>query len=693
MNERTELGAGLSAPDGDLIQFSTASSSAFRRDQSAPLASERITLASLVHHREFLQATDGLEFAYDNFRARDVEYMAVVRGDRVIGLCSRGQVGFILGSRFGFALNSRSPVEMALSREPLVAPEDTPVRRLLDLALSRHGDAFHEDVVLVDRAYRLLGLIRAETLAQLQSRLVAEQLQALREQQATLHAQNLDLFRAIHAARQSRSLYLGLFEAHSLGVALLDQDGLIHEHNQRLGQLLGFDQPVSLVSLVTWVDEPERDSFLRLLRGLADAVIAPGTREFTLNVPDRGPRVFRFSTGWIKETGQICACLDDITEQRILERNARRQEKQSLLDTLVGGIAHELNNKLTPVHGFAELLELEARGEAQIFTRHIRQSVTEAAHIIRQLLQLSKPTQSDMATVDLRAVVSETMVMLRFEIRAARCEVFVDLPDAPVQVHGNHAELKQVLLNLVLNALHALAGIASARLGIEVRSRDRRAELTVTDNGCGIRPENLNRIFDPFFTTKGPERGTGLGLSVCFGIVRAHGGEIHATSTPGAGARFCVCLPADSFLAPAPPADRMVPPGPGRTIAAQSAISRILVVDDEEVVRNVLQEMLRRLCACPIDLATNGAEALVAIARHDYALVLCDIQMPVLGGADLYERLLATHPELAKHFAFITGHAGDVALETRIARWRAPVVSKPFSLPQLAAIVEPLLAL
>src|SRR5208283_2215073 len=131
---------------------------------------------------------------------------------------------------------------------------------------------------------------------------------------------------------------------------------------------------------------------------------APANHEFTFNIPGRGTRIVRCSMGWIRETGQICACLDDLTEQRALEQNLLRQEKQRLLDTLVGGIAHELNNKLAPIMGFTELLREETSAEAQEHIELIIKSVEEAARIIRQLLELSKPASHSIQPMDLRTV-------------------------------------------------------------------------------------------------------------------------------------------------------------------------------------------------------------------------------------------------------------------------------------------------
>lgn len=652
-----------------------------------PLRAEATSLDSLVHHAEAVEAGTPLEIAHRAFRDRGVEFMAVLRDGRVIGLCSRGQIGFVMGSRFGFALYSQSPVETVLVARPLIIARETPVRELLDRAMVRHGDEFHEEIVLVDAERRLLGLIAVEAVAQLQSRLVAEQLDELHRQQAAQRQQNLELFRAYHALRQSQGLYLGLFEGHTLGVALLDLQGGIHEHNRRLAELLGFGETRDpLNSLINRIAENERAAFLRLLE--AQGGHAPATGEFTFQVPGRGARLFRCSIGWIRETGQICACLDDITDQRALEQNLLRQEKQKLLDTLVGGIAHELNNKLTPVQGFAELLSLEAGEKTRSYTRVIMKSITEAADIIRQLLQLSKPVLPEAQAVDLRTIVEETLVMLKFQLRETRCEVRTLLPSSPVWVVGDAAQLKQVAINLVLNAIQAMEGRPNALLLVETRTNGR-AQLIVTDNGCGIAPEHLGRVFDPFFTTKGSDRGSGLGLSICFSIVRQHGGEIAAESRLQTGTRFTVSLPLKD------PGTLLFAPtesvGSVRPAAAILRGVRVLIAEDEEVVRRLLQEMFRTQFGCQVDMVDNGAEALAVLDRESYDLVLSDIRMPVMNGIELYLHLCKARPQAAQRFVFITGHPGEQHMEAEIAKWKVPIIAKPFTLPRLAEVCGPFL--
>lgn len=655
------------------------------RDGLVELAAEATSLRGLVRHRGSVDHDMRLEEVRQIFEERRVDFLAITSAGAVSGVCSRLCLGALLGSRFGFALHSRSGAHLAQVAHPLVFSETMPVRKVLDTALARQGDEFHEDVVLVDAQHNLLGLIPVDALARLQSKLVSDQL-------AELRRQHLGLFQAQHALRQSHGLYLGLFENHALGVALLDPQGVLLEHNARLAELLRIEPGAARGgSLVSLVAEPERAGFLSVLRKLADGGGMGSTQEITLSIPRAGARVFRFSCGWIRETGQICACLDDMTEQKSVERHLVRQEKQGLLDTLVGGIAHELNNKLTPVQGFAELIAVGSDGDTKQYADLITQCVGEAATIIRQLLQLSKPAPvSDAAqTVDLRTVVDDALSMLRFETRESRCTVKKTFEREPVWVRAAPAQLKQVLMNLALNALHAMSQCPLATMEVSVSVVDGLACVTVADNGVGIAAENLSRVFDPFFTTKGPEQGTGLGLSVCYSIVRQHGGEISVESAPGSGASFTVSLPREvpalqSCLLSEAPDQRSPEFSGGRGL-------RVLLVDDERVIRHLIQEVLSTQFGCHVDSVQSGLEAMERLAWQEYALVISDIRMPEMNGTELFLALREAQPALARRFILLTGHRGDKVLEAEIEQWGVPLLAKPFSIRNLTEICAPFL--
>jgi signal transduction histidine kinase/CheY-like chemotaxis protein len=653
------------------------------------LSAERIPLSTLVRHYGAVRDDLPLEELEKVFRDEKVDFLALISEGKVVGMCSRVRLGSLLGSRFGFALYSRSPARTVQVANPLIFLPSTPVREMLDLSLARRASEFQEDVILVDEERRLLGLIPIESIACLQTRLVNEQLAELKRQHRMLQHQNLELFQTNHALRQAQGLYRGLFESNALGVALMDANGKIQAHNRRLAELLNLaHSQAEIFCFSGFMLEHDYAQFSCLLASHAQEAkdAGPAIREYMLQVQGRGSRLFRFTTGWIHETGQVCACLDDITEQRALEHNMTRKEKQRLLDTLVGGIAHELNNKMTPIIGFAELLETRADSDTREYAALIGKSTQEACRIIRQLLQLSKPDLGRPKRIDLGVVVEEALLMLKFQLRESRCELRVNRGPEAVVVMADPAQIKQVVINLVLNAVQAMGSVEHPRINVTVSHSGDRAFLSVADNGTGIAPENLCRIFDPFFTTKGPDSGTGLGLSICFSIARQHGGDIAVDSRPGAGATFTFALPRNlGAVEPAEDAEAAVAPKLGPRKA------RVLVAEDEGVVRMVLQEMLRSHFGCHVDLAPNGAEALALAEESDYDLVISDIRMPVMAGTEFYLRLRELQPDLARRFTFITGHPGEQSLRNEIAQWNVPVLAKPFTLSRLVEICRPLL--
>ena len=620
------------------------------------LSAEAIPLESLVHHHWSVLYDTSFDDAHRFFSEHSVDFMALVRDGRVAGLCSRGQLGFMLGSRYGFALYSRSPAHLAQVDHSLVFTRTTPVRQILDRTLERKGEEFHEDVILVDEDRRLLDLIPVEALAHLQSRLVGEQLGELRRQHDQLRQQNLEHFQTNHALRQTQGLYQGLFASNPLGLALLDPQGVVQTHNRRFAELLNVDDnPGRKFSLISLVSEREHLLFQNLLQAHERHLPTPAAHEFTLRISGRGPRLFRFTTRWISETSQICACLEDISDQRAVERHLRRQEKQLLLDTLVGGIAHELNNKLTPVMGFSELLEPTLDERSQLYVSYINKSVVEASNIIRQLLQLSKPDSGHPQVVDLRKVVEESLVMLKFQIREAAIRVHPTFPAEPVNVLADSAQLKQVLMNLTINAVHAMNSTPEPELCIAVGQHENTATLAVKDNGVGISPDIMGRIFDPFFTTKAPDKSSGLGLSICFSIVRKYGGEISAESEPGSGVTFTVSLTVAAGVASDLAIQESEPPvQPG-----EWADCKVLVVEDEDVLRKLLQEVIRSHFGCRVDAAANGTEGLARAMNDQYDLIVSDIRMPEMSGIELYLRLRELQPATAGRFFFVSGRAGD----------------------------------
>ncbi len=668
------------------------------------VAVENVDLISLVEHRESIQGMETTENVYKWFQTHTHEYVGVVSGTRLVGMVSRGHIGFLLGARFGFALYGHQPVDQHLMKDHLQIGQGTPLLKVLEAALSRHGDSFYDDVALVDAADEFLGIISVQTLVRWQSKLILQKSQLAEQQRRALHENNTQLFRSLNELRQSQGKFEILFENSALGVALMNTHGVVETANHRLEILLGAPLgEAGAFNLCTLIEASEREKFLRLLNeheaGASES--NPRGSEFLLRLPGRGPRRFKLMTNWIRETGQVCVLLDDITEQRVLEHRLIQKEKSALLDSLVGGIAHEINNKLAPIIGFSELLlgQLESGQPPEKLARYctmIRDSAMESAKIIRQLLQLSRPVTAELSACDMREIVKEVVSFLKFRIRESGSEVILDLPEQEMMVRADPTQLKQVVINLMLNALDALERHQQKQLRLSVSAREDKIVLKVADTGHGIKPEHLQHIFDPFFTTKSPDRGSGLGLSVCLSIVKQHSGEISVKSTLNAGSEFEVAFPKISGIAaPIRPAKNEMA-GAKRTGAGarpQNNRHRVLIVDDEEFITSMIQEVLRNDLNCSVERVNNGLRAVTLLQQADFDFVISDVRMPELDGFGLFEWLKENRPHLAEHFLFITGDAGSLDLNEKLESLGAPVLRKPFNIETLLREYQKLAAI
>lgn len=603
-------------------------------------------LVALVDHQEAVRLDQTVDQVYRILRDQPHAFAAVVDGGFYKGLVSRGHLGILLGTRFGFALHSGHLIHEHLLPDSLIASESMLLLDLLERALNRTGETFYQDVPLLDEAGRFLGIITVPSLVRAQSALIAQQFRLAEDQQRELVARNEDLFRNLHELRQSQGRYATLFQNSPLPVALLHPDGRIDTQNEQCLALLGPGKPGAgtLPNLADLVPPKHRETFLERLRQHESGAAPSGnlTDEFLLRLPPGGERLFKFHTSLVRETGQICTILQDITEQRTVERKMALNDKTALFESLAGGIAHELNNALSPVLGYAELLEMRLGSTAdpavlKSYCGAITKCTQDSVRIIRQLLQLSRPATMEFRQVDLGAVLDEAVSIMQFRLRASEASLTVTVPEGGARILADAGQIKQVLINLLINALDAMEHAIRKELQVRVEVLGGWVELSVTDTGHGIPPEKLGRIFDPFYTTKSAERGTGLGLSVCLGIVGQHRGEMSVNSVPGEGTVFKVLLPLAQGGAGAEPGAAL-PLGrdPAPAAAARFPDVRpqleVLVIDDEQYITSLVHEQLRSRLGWRVEQVHDGREAIQRLERGRFDLVITDLRMPGLDG-------------------------------------------------------------
>ncbi len=387
----------------------------------------------------------------------------------------------------------------------------------------------------------------------------------------------------------------------------------------------------------------------------------------------------------------------DVTERRALEEQFRQAQKMEAVGRLAGGIAHDFNNLLTVVTGYTDLLlaEAPANDPRRADLREIRQAADRAAALTRQLLAYSRQQVLAPRTIELNQVIGPMRDMLQ-RLIGEDIRLSTRL-EATGRVRADPHQLEQVLLNLAVNARDAMpdgGSLTIATRDIEVDEGDGRAkglapgryvELAVSDTGIGMSEEVLAHVFEPFFTTKPVGQGTGLGLATVYGIVKQSGGHIWASSWPGQGATFTICLPrvrdsaAGEDVGPEPP-----PPGRGRG-------ETVLLVEDDAGVRRLARESLVRHGYQVLEAASPAAALALGpeqIAELD--LLVTDVVLPGMPGRELHRRLLAIEPGLP--VLYTSGYAGDAEGRERGLAPGAPFLPKPFSPSSLVQKVSEVLA-
>lgn len=345
----------------------------------------------------------------------------------------------------------------------------------------------------------------------------------------------------------------------------------------------------------------------------------------------------------------------DITDKVRAEEELRRQrealhqsEKLAALGSLLAGVAHELNNPLSIVVGYAGMLEETAPDEpTRRRTAEIARAADRCARIVRTFLAMARSRPAEKRAVDVEAVVDQVLELAAYGLRSTGIDLRFDR-GRPPPLHADPDQIHQVILNVVLNAQQAMTGTdGPRRLAIRTRGTADSVVVEIADSGPGIDPAIADRVFDPFFTTKPQGVGTGIGLAVSRGIVEAHGGAIALGPAPGGGALCRITLPAASAAAT---------PRPGTVAPGNLPTGRILIVDDEPAIAALLAETLAAN-GHDARTATSGAAALHAVAATRFDAVLTDLRMPDIDGARLISRLVLADPRLDGRILAMTGDA------------------------------------
>jgi len=505
-----------------------------------------------------------------------------------------------------------------------------------------------------------------------------------------------------------REHWLGaLLDSMENAVLLVERDGQVRLANARLAALLGIE-PGRMRRIKTFEDllaavrgnfrEPRgAEARWREIQRRGDEV---AWDEVELERP--APRVLeRFARPVRSAEGERLGWLELYREpagERMLRSRLPRTEKLAALGQLVSGIVHELNNPLTSILGYAQLLVGRAPGSEE--ARRIFDEAQRAGAIARNLLQIAREEKPERKRVELNEIVKQAQALRNYELRVENIRLTVDLDPALPAVMGDPQQLHQLVLNLLLNAEQAVES-GRGRGEIEVRTRAMRrgarrmVRLEVRDDGPGIPAETLPRIFDPFFTTKPAGVGTGLGLSIVHAIAGEHGGEVTAESEPGRGAAFFVELraapalenEADEAGAGTP---ATIPDRPGAVVLPVER-RHILVVEDEATVANLVADVLREEGHEVVSIL-DSVEALERITEEEFDLLICDLKMPKLDGRGLYEEAVRRGRTSRERVLFITGDTLRPRTLEFVERGGLPYLAKPFLVEELTRMVRRVLS-
>ena len=447
---------------------------------------------------------------------------------------------------------------------------------------------------------------------------------------------------------------------------------------------------IILGAVIVWLLVRKATEPLRALRDSAEAV---GKGDFSQRVEVTS----------LDECGELAAVFNQMTEnvkrsREQLEttvetlKNTQAQliqsEKLSGIGEFVAGVAHELNNPLTSVMGFSELLEkVDKDPQRRRYLEMICKSAHRCHKIVQSLLSFARRRQPERKLSSLNELIESAIDFLQYQLRTSNIEVINQLaPDLPQTMVDPH-QIQQVFLNLINNARQAIEAhqprgwirITSQLCGNNVR-------VVMEDNGPGISEANLSKVFDPFFTTKEVGKGTGLGLSLCYGIIKEHGGTIEVRSKPGEGATFVIELP--MAAADETPRDKGPMPitSPVSVNPLEGVGRKLLVIDDEEQILHMVRDMLTDQ-GYEVDLARDGESALRCLSQTRYDLALCDWKMPGLNGQQVYEKAREANPALSDKFIFFTGDVINEKAQQFLNERHQVCLSKPFSLNEFRSAI------
>jgi signal transduction histidine kinase/CheY-like chemotaxis protein len=373
---------------------------------------------------------------------------------------------------------------------------------------------------------------------------------------------------------------------------------------------------------------------------------------------------------------------DRTRELEATQNQLIQAEKLSALGQLVSGVAHELNNPLSGILGYSQLLlRGSIDGQARKGLERIEGEAHRCKKTVQNLQVFARKHQPQKKSVSIHAILESTLELRAYQLNVNDIQIVRKYDENLPRTLADFHQLQQVFLNLIINAHQAMGGVPQGVLTVETCRDGNQIQVSIGDNGPGIPPDIQSKIFDPFFTTKEVGQGTGLGLSICFGILKAHRGDIRLESAPGRTV-FHVELP---ILEEAGERPHRLKPAASASVTRNGGAA-ILVVDDEKTVAEVLTEALA-MDGHRVDTATNGVAALERIAANGYDLIISDLKMPGMGGEEFYRQVRERDSGLAGRIIFSTGDVASLETQRFLDRTGNPYLQKPFEISVIRGLV------
>jgi two-component system, NtrC family, sensor kinase len=486
--------------------------------------------------------------------------------------------------------------------------------------------------------------------------------------QAAIALENARLLHLLSSGKRQWELTV---DAITQAICIVDERGIVRRANRVFADLVQL--PVTALPGRSWMSllPPAWASVV------SQALAEPGPHEIRSGTRDYTVSAIRMEGA---EDEAAVLSVEDHTEKRLLQDQLIQSEKMSAIGQLIAGIAHDLNNPLASVVGFADFLA-ESGDVPQALAeplRVIRQEAERAATIVKNLLSFARRQEGERLPQSLQPLLESVLALLKNEMMALKVEtaLFVE-PHIP-DIEMNPNQIKQVFVNLLNNAAQAIASTGrSGHITVTAKRWLDGVAVSVADDGPGIPDELLPRVFEPFFTTKTEGEGTGLGLSICQGIIKEHGGRITLESSVGVGATFTVELLSGS---------RPQRPSQPVKAAATSGTLRVLVVDDEPHILHYMRATLESW-GHTVEVASDGTEAVERALVTPFDVIICDLRMPRLGGREMYNNLERQYPDIARKVIFATGDTvrGDTLQFLELLG--RPFLHKPFTLAELRTVL------